>query len=443
MNMPKKIWPLLPIAALCAASGFAATEPELSPEEAVRIAQERSHRLAASGEAVAAAAAGERVAKSELLPELSATGFWADYDGDVYYARFINPAAPGTLNPEAPPTDAGDFSSTEVGLVKIHQPLYSGGALMAGLKASRLEHQLAEQKMSQARLDLAYEVKAAYYGVLLAERAVEVARQSVERSEETVRAVEKRRKAEEALTVEALGAESQLARDRHSLLAAENEARFARLALNRYLGRPPDAAYTLSATLEGTPRTLDEDEAVRQALNAPGVEEAKLQVTLAEALQKAGRSHFKPKIALEAFYSWIDNETLFKGTQYGAYVTLSIPFAKDFAAGAGEKARTAARRKLAESSLEELLSVVELRARQAVRQAQEAYSAVEVFRQALAYQQEKHRVTASAFREKLATTEVLLEEHTALAEAELDLDRALLKARLSEAELSRVAGEAQ
>lgn len=440
MNITKKIWPLLPIA-LCGAAGFAATQPELSPEEAVRIAQDRSHLLAASGQAVAAAVAGERLAKAEFLPELSATGFWADYSGDVYYARFVNPAAPGMPNPQAPPTDAGDFSSTEVGLVKLSQPLYSGGALRAGLLASRLEGQVAEQKLRQARQDLAYEVRAAYYGVLLADRAVAVARQSVERSEETVRAVEKRREAEEALTVESLGAGSQLARDRHGLVVAQNQARFARLALNRLLGRPPDAIYRLQETLEGEPQTLDEEEAVHRALASPGVEEAKLRVSLAEAAQKAARSHLKPKVALEAFYTWIDNETLFKGTQYGAFVNVSIPFAKDVAAGAGEKVRSAARRSLEESSLEELLSVVELQARQAVRQTQEAYGAVEVLRQALAYQQEKHRVTASAFREKLATTEVMLEEHTALAEAELELDRALYRARLSEAELLKVVGE--
>lgn len=440
--MSKKTWPFLLIA-FSAAAGFAATEPELSPEEAVRMALDRSHLLAASGQAVAAAVAGERVAKAELLPELAATGFWADYQGDVYYARFINPAAPGTANPQAPPTDAGDFSSTQVGLVKLSQPLYSGGALRAGLEASRLEGRVAEQKLRQARLDLAYQVRAAYYGVLLADRAVEVARQSVERSEETVRAVEKRREAEEALAVEALGAGSQLARDRHGLVAAENEARFARLALNRLLGRPPDAVYVLNGKLEGELRPLDEEEAVRSALASPGVEEAKLRVSLAETQRKAARSHLKPKIALEAFYTWIDNETLLKGTQYGAVVNVSIPFAKDVAAGAGEKVRSAAQQKLAESSLEELLSVVELQARQAVRQTQEAYGAVEVLRQALAYQQEKYRVTASAFREKLATTEVMLEEHTALAEADLELDRALYQARLSEAQLLKVVGEAQ
>ncbi len=441
MTTRKKTWSLLLVAALWGAAGVMAAEPELSLEEAVRIAQDRSHRLAAASQAVALAAGGERVARAEFLPELAATAFWADYDGDVFFARFVNPAAPGTVNPEAPPTDAGSFSTSQVGVLKLSQTLYAGGALASRLAASRTERQLAGQKLRQERLELSYEMAEAYYGVLLTERAVEVARRSVERSQETERAVLRRRAAEEALKVEELGAASHLAYDRHRLLEAENGARFARLALNRLLGRPPAAAYRLSGTLEAPAKAFDEEEAVRRALaQAPAVEEAKLRVVLAETMHRAGRSHFKPKLKLEAFYAWIDNETFFEGSQFGATLSFSIPFAKDVTAGAGEMERAAARRKLESSSLEELLSVLRLQARQAVRETEEAYSGVEVRRHALAYQEEKHRVTVSAFRERFATAEELLGEHTALAGAELELDRALFRARLAEAKLVKVLG---
>ncbi len=291
--------------------------------------------------------------------------------------------------------------------------------------------------------ELSYQVRAAYYGLLLAERTVQVARRSVERSEETLRAVERRRVAEEALKVEELGAQSHLARDRHRLLEAENEARFARLALNRLLGRPPDAAYGLDDTLRTAGPPLAEEEAVRRALaHSPAVAEAKLRVLQAEAMRKAGRSHFKPKLALEAFYSWVDNETVFEGTHYGAYLNVSIPFAKDVTAGVGETKRATARREMESSALKELLSAVGLEARRAVREAEEARSAVEASRHALAYQAEKHRVTVSAFREKLASAEEMLGEHMALAAAELELDRAFFRARLAEAGILKILGGA-
>ncbi len=435
-----RIWPLLLIAALLPAAP-AAAEQELSLEDAVRIAQEENHRLEAARQAVAIAAGGERVAKAELLPELAVMGTWLDYDGDVFFARFINPAQPGQPDPTAPPTDAGEFSTTKVGVVTLSQPLYTGGAVRSGWRASRVERELAEQGLRRLELELAYEVTEAYYGVLLAEQATEVARQSVHRSEETLKAVRQRRAAEEALKVEELGASSHLARDRHRLLQAENDVRFARLALGRLLAREPTVSLRLTGSLEAPARTLDEEGAVREALaGQPAIAEAKLRLTLAETLQGAARSHFKPKLALEAYYAWIDSETLFEGTNYGAALKLSIPFLKDITAGAGDVERAAARRELEASSLQETLSAIRLRARQAVRQVEEAYSTVEVVRQALAYQQEKHRVTASAFREGLVTAEDLLDEHTELAEAELELYGALYQARLREAELEKVLG---
>jgi outer membrane protein TolC len=445
----KRIWPLLRTTGLFAAlftvsAGVApavATEPALLLTEAISIAQDRSHRLAAARQALAIAAGGEKVAKADFYPELAATAFWGTYDGDVFFSRFVNPMAPGMPNPEAPPTDTGSLSDSQTGLLKMNQTLYAGGALTSRLRASRLELQIAEQKLHGARLELIYETTVAYYAVLLSERGAKVAQQSVRRSEETVRAVAKRRAAEEALRVEELGAESHLAGDQHRQLQAENDVRFARRALNRLLARPADAVYSLSDALEAPVKSLDEDQAVTQALaGQPAAREAELRVSLAETLAKAGRAHFKPKLELEAFYSYIDNETFFKGIHYGAVLNFSIPFFKDVAAGGGERQRSVARRQLETEALEELLSAIRLQAREAVRRTEEAYSAVEVLRRVLAYQQEKHRVTASAFREQLATVEDLLNGETDLVEAELGLDRGLYQARLSEAELGKILG---
>ena len=75
-----------------------------------------------------------------------------------------------------------------------------------------------------------------------------------------------------------------------------------------------------------------------------------------------------------------------------------------------------------------------------MRAVAEGYGAVEVAHRALDYQREKQRVTASAFREQLATADQLMTEDAALAEAELELYGAQHQARLAEAELDRLTG---
>ncbi len=429
--------------ALLLAALPAAAQSTLSLDDARRIARGESFRLKAAGQAAAAAAGGVRSARAELLPSLSAVATHVDYDGDVFYARFINPLQPGTPNPAAEPTDVGDFSSSRAGVLKLSQPLYAGGALLSRVRASRIEEEIAEAEVRQQQLDLDFEVTQAYYDVLLADRSVGVAGDSVRRSEESLETVRRRRAEEEALKVEELAAETQLARDRHRLRSAEGDRRFAHLALDRLLVRTAGDETRLSDPLEAPERRLDEEETVRRALEGhPALARGELRLTLAEEAVKAARAHYKPKLELEGYHAWIDSETFFEGTTFGFDLKVSIPFFRDAAAGGGAAARAAAGRELEASQHQELASQVRLLARQAVRRVEDAYGAIEVARTALEYQQEKHRVTASAFREQLATADQLLTEQAALAEAQLRLYGAHHAARLAEAELDRVAPSA-
>ncbi len=434
MRTLSSLWPILILAALPAAAA------ELTLDEALRLARSESFRLQAAGHAVAAAGAEVRSARAELMPSLEAVATWVDYDGDVFYNRFVTPT--GVPDPTAPPTDVGSFSSTGGLVLRVSQPLYAGGALRSQVRARRVERRIAEVELRRVRLDLDYEVTAAYYGVLLAERAVEVAGQSVRRSEETLEMVRRRRAAEEALKVEELAAESHLAADRHRRRGAENDLRFARLAFRRLLAnRLPEDELRLTDPLAAAPRQLDEERAVERAVAGhPAVARGELRLALADELAAAAGARARPKLELEGYHAWIDSETFFEGTTFGFDLKVSIPFLRDAVAAGGARARAAAGRALEASTLEEVSSAIALRARQAARAVEEAYGAVEVARQALDYQREKQRVTASAFREQLATADQLMTEDAALAEAVLRLYGAQHQARLAEAELDRVAG---
>ncbi len=418
----------------------AAAQRELSLDDARRIARGESFRLKAAEQATAAAAGGVRAARAELLPTLAAVATHVDYDGDVFYARFINPLQPGAPNPAAEPTDVGEFSSSRAGVLKLNQPLYAGGALRSGVRASRLEQQIAEAEVEQQRLDLDFDVTRAYYDALLAARSVAVAGDSVRRSEESLEVVRRRRAEEEALEVEVLAAETQLARDRHRLRATEGDRRLALRALGRLLVLTDGQEVALSDPLEAPERHLDEEAVVRRALaRHPALAGGELRLALAGEAVKAARAHYKPKLELEGYHAWIDSETFFEGTTFGFDLKVSIPFFRDAAAGRGAAAQAAAGRELEASRHHELGSRIRLLARRAVRAAEDAYGAVEVARKALDYQREKHRVTASAFREQLATADQLLAEQAALGEAELQLFAAHHAARLAEAEIDRVA----
>jgi len=415
----------------------------LSLAEAVELARRENLKVNVGRESVEAARNEIGVSRAQYLPTLSLTGSYVDFTGDVLISRFINPMDPGQLNPQGEGTDTGPFDSMKTATVQLSQTIYTGGVRRARISGNRAAHRIAQQEFRQMQTDLACDVTKAYYDVLLSERSVAVEKEAVQRSEETLDTVNRLFSEREALQVEVLGARSQLAADEQALLEAQNDLRFAELALNQLMARDSDTEIQLADTLEGTELNVDEAESVRLALERnPQAQKARLEIELAESMVNGARAHYKPKLGVDAYFSYLDNEMIFKGTYFGATVNVSVPFAQDFAAGGGVLGQAKARVRLQENALRELESSLSLLARQAVRRVQESQQAIRVADQYLNYQRERYRVSQTAYEEQLVTFNELLESHTELVEAELQLYQSYYRAELAEAELRRVTGAA-
>jgi outer membrane protein TolC len=417
------------------ASGIA-TAQSLSLDEAIATARQHNAKLEAGRQMAAAAAGQVRTSKGAFLPELGASANYSEYDGDVFFARFI-PAIPGI----PPPTPIGDFDSNESLLVVLQQPLYAGGGNSAKLAASKVEEEIAERDVAQLDSELVFDVTRAYLQVLLADKSLEVARASVQRTEQNQSSVQRLRAEEEALEVDVLAVQTQLASDRHSLDAAENDRMLAAAALNRLLGRDQGAPVQ-PVDILGQPGNLGSEEEALARIEAsnPEIQKAGLRVELADAGIKGARSYYHPKLRLDGLYSWVENELFFDGEFWGVGLEVSIPFLRAAKEGGGSVATARARKSAAMSSLEETKSLVSLGVRSAWSEATEANLAVAVAEQNRRYHQEKYRVTSSAFAESLKTFDDVLDDHVDLSEAELKLYQAQYQARLREAEARRLLG---
>ena len=409
--------------------------PELSLSEAIEAAQQENFKINAGRESVEAAESGIRVSRAQYLPTLNVVGSYSDYTGKVFISRFLNPPDP---TGEA---DVGPYNSTMAAMVQLSQTIYSGGAIGARVAGNRVGHRIAQQEFLRMQLDLTYEVTKAYYDVLLSERSVVVEQEAVRRSEETLETINRRFREGESLQVDVLGARSQLAADGQALLEAQNNFRFAQRALNRLMGRDSEGEIQLTGTLEKADSAVDEAESVRLALERnPQIQKANLEIELAESMVRGARAHYKPKLGIDAYFSYLDNEMLFKGTYYGATINLSIPFAQDIAAGGGAVGQARARVRLQENTLREFRSAISLLAQQAVRRVQESQKASGVAEEYLSYHRERYRVTQTAYEEQLVTFNELLDSQTGLVEAELKLYQSFYQAQLAGAELRRITG---
>jgi OMF family outer membrane factor len=422
------------VLAALAMAGSAVAE-ELSLAEAIEIALADSPQVAAAQAEVEFAEHGVRAAGSASWPTLALNGSYGSFSGDVLYGRFI----PGVPGDGAMPVDPYDRNATAA--VELKQVLYAGGAIDAAKRASNAESRMADEALRGQRREISYQVTRAYYEVLLAERRAEVATASIERSQAGLDLIEARFAEQEALKVELLGAEGQLAADKLALLEATNDLALARRSLNRLLGRPQEGVLDLSGSLEAGLQVPPEATAVEEATAGnPNVRMASLGIERADAALGSAKSLSRPKLELSAVYTWIDNELFFDGQYVGAVVNLSIPFFQDIRAGSAAKRQAEAQKARADAMLADATTAAELQTIAAYRGLEEKQAAAEAARKILEYHRERYRVTQSGYREEMVTFSEVLDCHDDLRQAELVLSGTLFETRIQEAEIRRLAG---
>jgi cobalt-zinc-cadmium efflux system outer membrane protein len=415
-----------------AGSAFA---DELSLDDAIEIALADNPQVAAARAEVEFAEQGARAAGSASWPTLAVSGSYGSFSGDVLYGRFI----PGVPGDGAMPVDPYDRNATAA--VELKQVLYAGGAIDAAKRASDAESRIADEALRRQRHELSYQVTRAYYEVLLAERRADVATESIERSQASLDLIEARFAEQEALEVELLGAEGQLAADKLALLEATNDLDLARRSLNRLLGRPQGGEINLSGSLELRLQVPPEATALEEATAGnPNVRMAGLSVERADAALGSAKSLSRPKLELAAVYTWIDNELFFDGQYVGAVVNLSIPFFQDIRAGSAAKKQAEAQKTRADAMLADAKTAAELQTIAAYRGLEEKKAAAGAAGKNLEYHRERYRVTQSGYREEMVTFSEVLDRHDDLRQAELALSGALFEIRIQEAEIRRLAG---
>lgn len=240
--------------------------------------------------AISAAEAQEQVARarraearSSYLPQVELTENMTRSNNPVFVF--------GTLLEQgrfAPRHFDPGFLNAPDALTNFRAALSARAVLFDGMRTSSQVRQAghvltrAGLELADARRNVQAAVVARYYGVILAEEQVAVAREAVRAAEADSRAT--RDRFSEGLLVESdpLSADVQLAGLRQRLIAAEGDLAVARAALAILLGRPPAEPIQLAGTL---PTSHDEDRDLAAAI--VHAVEMRVPVKLAES-QTAG-----------------------------------------------------------------------------------------------------------------------------------------------------------
>lgn len=366
----------------------------LSLEQALEESYANSNLLQAANQQVTIAQQGVKQAQAGFLPELSYEALTKDSD--------TAPEEVGT----------GSISAT--------LPLYTGGKLTAALKMAKHNLTIAEKQALQARQQLTYNIKSAYYGVWLAQAALEVAQSSYDNLQHHVERVEQLYKAGSASKFNLLQAEVQRDRLKPDVIKANNQVELAKLGLSNLIGWDRNTAFTVnydpSTTVFSQPESVDTLVELAYS-NRLELKELQIKQELVELQVKLARAGYKPNIGLSANYT-AEGADLSpqEWTSESTNLILSIS-GKINAATHYEVTDAKAQLKLLEIQTSNLKDNINLEVKQALQTINENIETTKANQANIELARESLRMTEIRYEAGMATTMDIMDSQLALDQA--------------------------
>lgn len=143
--------------------------------------------------------------------------------------------------------------------VTLGQPVEWPALRAARQQVADLGFVTANVGLMETRLNLASQVKAAFYDLLLAQQGADLARQNRDTVEGVARIVKARVKSGEAPQFESIKAEVEVLKARQQLARADNAVRISRVVVDTLTGGALGATYTVHGEFRMVPRELQID----------------------------------------------------------------------------------------------------------------------------------------------------------------------------------------
>ncbi len=407
---PRIVAPALGLVLAWGAAAPGAPEP-LRLEDCLERALAHNPRLLAAHELRHAAEA--RVTQARAIPQPT-----LDYDSDMQPEIF----------------DLDDSGETYLGL---SQTLEFPGRRSLRIKIAREESAAVAEDVESGRHELIFEVKTAFYDLLLAEQQREHARRNLELASEFKELAAVRYETGDVARVEILRAEVELARTQSELRRAENDTVAAAARLGLLLGGGIAEPLTVDGGLRRPPFEADAEELVAQALaTRPEVRALRHARVREELAAKQARRSALPDVDLGVAQHRIDGEGSFWD------VTVSVPLPVFRQQLRGELAEARANQEAVKLELEHLEQTVALEVRAAHRAAITAREQIELFNEELlAEAREVYDMYLFSYREGEIGGIELIEARRSLIEARTSYAVALYDYAVAVAALERAVGQ--
>ena len=422
----------------------AAEEPvPLSLPEAVKmtLANNPMHKAALAD--TKAASAGVREARAPMLPRIMfAENFTMGNDPVFVFGTKLRQqeftAADFALNELNRPTPIGNYASRFSGQWNLFDSTQSWKAL----DRAKYMNFAATEQLNRTDQELVYQTVQAYYGVLLAQRQVQVAEDAVK----TVEAIEQQSRArvESGMAVDSdlLSAQVQSSTRQQELIERRNQLALARTRLALAMGAAADAQYQPTEALED--RALppaDVSQLEKTALEKrPDLKRSEWERTAQDKSVSMAKAAFGPRV--NAFGSWEEDSHSVGWTGANNWVAgAEVQF--DLFAGGSKRAalaREKAMQERAAAGYAGFQDAVRLEVRSAYYQFDAAQQQVKVARGTIAQADESLRINQNRYEGGLSTVTDMLRVEEAAHRAKADYWQAVYRMNSSYAGMELATG---
>ena len=411
---------------------FAAEEYAL--EDLYRIALEKAERIKISEEDLFIAERGKDKALSALLPRLSAFGEYKRYsekkESNTPLGSFIT-------QPE---------KSSSYG-VRLDQSLSLGGREIISLQISKSGIESGRYNLYAAKEDYLLNVSSAYFDVLKAAKAVEIAKANLERLSKHRDASNARLKAGEATKTVVLRAEAELSGARSEMLKSENGLKLAKAVLARIAGI--NGEYSIREPIDNSLyKTGIEDNQSFESFKETALNERaeiksnSIQKKIAEDQVKYAKGSFMPTLSVAGVYLKMDEDpsSSFSNTKsvYGS-LSLNFPF---FEGGLrrAEVREALSKKRQAEFALEDLKKTINIDVENACLDVKTQAGILKSLEDQLTFAKDNYNAVSKQFEYGLANSIDVMDANTLLVTSERQLSEAKYNHQLSLLKLKRATG---
>lgn len=308
-----------------------ASQTSLSLEQAIITAFKNNKDIQIQKEEMKVAKAGILQARSAFLPKLNLDAAYK-HTGDVLN---LSSSSGGKK-------DSGvltGYRNDNAVALSLGDVVYNGGANIADFKQALLEFDAQKETLRAKKLDVEFEMKRLYYGLLLAFETLRIARDLLGQAKEHYEDVKRKFDQGTASRFDLLQSNVQVSKVFPEVINAENSVYLIMAEMNKLLGFDVKNRISPIETLSYSPVEIREDDFLKQAyLYKPEMILKSLGIDISKWGIQSARAANRPQIDTDLAYSYRSNDIgdMFnrRHSNWNAGVSISIPIFDGFSSRA-------------------------------------------------------------------------------------------------------------